>query len=109
SVSAGPWVGAGVAVAVVEVLGRRGRGLRAAGRRRDGRWTTAILTLAVLLIVLLADASQMSRAEVERIWLPFVPWLLASTGLLPARWRRVGIVVQVCAALVVQHLIWSQW
>ena len=28
-------------------------------------------------MVLAADLSQMSRAEVERIWLPFVPWLLA--------------------------------
>ena len=36
----------------------------------------------------LADASQMSKAEVERIWLPFVPWLLLSTACLPERWRR---------------------
>ena len=46
-------------------------------------------------MVLLADVSQMSKAEVERIWLPFVPWLLISCALLPERWRRVGVVVQV--------------
>ena len=41
--------------------------------------------------VLLADASQMSKAEVERIWLPFVPWLLLSCALLPERWRTRGL------------------
>ncbi|MBN9187779.1 hypothetical protein [Microbacterium sp.] len=110
SVSAGPWVGAGVAAASVETFGRRARAARAVGGAGSrARATAAILTLAVLTIILLADLSQMSRAEVERIWLPFVPWLLASIGLLPAHWRRVGIIVQVVFALAVQHLIWSQW
>ena len=30
----------------------------------------------------------MSKGEVERIWLPFVPWLLIACALLPERWRR---------------------
>ena len=51
----------------------------------------------------------MSKAEVERIWLPFVPWLLISCALLPERWRRVGVVVQVVVALVVQHLLFTGW
>ena len=42
-----------------------------------------------------ADLSRMSKAEVERIWLPFVPWLTLSIALLPERWRRRGLVVQV--------------
>ena len=37
-----------------------------------------------------ADASGMSKAEVERIWLPFVPWLTVSFALLPEGWRQVG-------------------
>ena len=60
-------------------------------------------------MVLAADLSQMSKAEVERIWLPFVPWLLISCALLPERWRRVGLAVQVVTALVVQHLLFTGW
>ena len=51
----------------------------------------------------------MSRAEVERIWLPFVPWLLLSCALLPEPWRRRGLVVQVVLALAVQHLLLTGW
>ena len=59
--------------------------------------------------VLTADLSRMSKAEVERIWLPFVPWLLLSTALLPERWRRPGLLVQVVAALLLQHLLFTSW
>jgi hypothetical protein len=60
-------------------------------------------------MVLLADLSLMSKAEVERIWLPFVPWLLLSTSFLPSRWRCGGLVLQVGFALALQHLLWSDW
>jgi methylthioxylose transferase len=60
-------------------------------------------------MVVLADVSLMSKAEVERIWLPFVPWLLLSCALLPERWRRGGLVLQVALALVVQHLLDTGW
>ena len=45
----------------------------------------------------------------ERIWLPFVPWLTLSLALLPARWRRSGLALQVVTALVVQHLLYTSW
>ncbi len=64
---------------------------------------------AGVAMVAIADLSQMSRAEVERIWLPFVPWLLISCAFLPERWRRWGLVGQIVTALVVQHLLWSDW
>ena len=51
----------------------------------------------------------MSKAEVERIWLPFVPWLLLSVALLPERWRRLGLGVQMLVALVLQHLLYTSW
>ena len=60
-------------------------------------------------MVLLADVSQMSKAEVERIWLPFVPWLLVACALLPERWRRAGVAIQVLVALLVQHLLFTGW
>ena len=53
--------------------------------------------------------SGMSKAEVERIWLPFVPWLTVSFALLPDGWRRWGLAAQVVAALLVQHLLYTAW
>ena len=64
---------------------------------------------AVVASILLADASLMSKAEVERIWLPFVPWLLLTTALLPRGWRRVGLGLQVLVALLLQHLLYTSW
>ena len=40
---------------------------------------------AALAAVLVADLSQMSRGEVERIWLPFVPWLALAGARRPPR------------------------
>jgi methylthioxylose transferase len=94
-VSAGPLLGAGVAVA--------------ARRHTGGARTIAVLALAGLLAVTIADLSRMSKAEVERIWLPFVPWLTLSMALLPSDWRRWGLGLQVVAALLVQHLLYTSW
>jgi methylthioxylose transferase len=69
----------------------------------------AWLSGAGVAMVLLADASQMSRAEVERIWLPFALWLLFSCALLPETWRRRGLVLQLVLALLVQHLLFTGW
>jgi methylthioxylose transferase len=68
-----------------------------------------LLVGAGVLTVAAADASGMSKAEVERIWLPFVPWLTLSFALLPAGWRRWGLGLQVAAALVVQQLFYTSW
>jgi hypothetical protein len=51
----------------------------------------------------------MSKGEVERIWLPFVHWLLLSTALLPERWRQSGLALQVGVALALQHLLYTSW
>jgi methylthioxylose transferase len=68
-----------------------------------------LLAGSALLAVAVADASGMSKAEVERIWLPFVPWLTLSLAVLPDRWRRWALGVQVLAALLVQHLFYTSW
>ncbi|GAA1469993.1 hypothetical protein [Microbacterium thalassium] len=101
AVSAGPWVGAGIGAAVVD-------GIRPTAQPR-GRRAVALLALAGVAMCLLATASQMSRAEVERIWLPFVPWMLVGTALLPVRWQRAGLIVQLASALVVLHLVFTRW
>ena len=99
--SAGPIVGASVAT----TLGR----LRRFGAAAVTERPIIVLVLAALLSVVLADVSQMSKAEVERIWLPFVPWLLVGTALLPQKWRRFGLSSQVVFALLVQHLLFTGW
>lgn len=92
AVSAGPLLGAGLAC----------------WRRNRDRVVTVLVAGAVAA-VLTADLSRMSKAEVERIWLPFVPWLLLSTALLPERWRRPGLALQLVVALSVQHLLYTSW
>jgi hypothetical protein len=76
---------------------------------RPGERTVRWLVAAAVATVLVADLSQMSRAEVERIWLPFVPWLMVGTALLPDRWRRPGLALQVVVALAIQHLLATGW
>lgn len=87
-----------------------GAGLAAAARRHRGEArTVAVLAGAAALALVVADLSLMSKAEVERIWLPFVPWLTLSLTLLPGGWRRWGLALQVSTALVVQHLVYTSW
>ena len=86
---------------------------------RSGEWRSRIadpahrvvllLSAAAALSIVLADASLMSKAEVERIWLPFVPWLLVACALLPESWRKRGLVVQIVVALAIQHLLSTGW
>lgn len=110
SISAGPWVGTAVGAAAATVL-RRGP-TSSPGRPDDGeriRRIVAWVALAGAAMCLFADLSQMSRAEVERIWLPFIPWMLIGTALLPPRWRRIGLGVQAGFAIVTQHLLATGW
>lgn len=90
-------------------LAAAGVGRLVASARERGHRVVTLLAGAAVAMVLAADVSQMSRAEVERIWLPFVPWLLVSTALLPETWRRRGLVLQIVAALLVQHLLRPDW
>lgn len=101
AISAGPLVGAGIATA-----GARGTGWRFEARAER---VVIVIALAAAATVLAADLSQMSKAEVERIWLPFVPWLLVGTALLSERWRRFGFAGQLGFAMLVQHLLVTSW
>jgi len=69
----------------------------------------ALLASAAVASVVTATLSQMSRAEVERIWLPFVPWLMVSTALLPGRWRRPALGVQVGLAVLMEQMLYTSW
>lgn len=99
--SAGPLVGASTAAVVVKVASR--------ARLAIGERTIVGLAAAAMAAITVADLSGMSKAEVERIWLPFVPWLLLGCAMLPPRWRQLGLALQVVTALAVQHLLVTQW
>jgi hypothetical protein len=76
---------------------------------RTGKQAVRWLPLAALAAVVAADLSGLSKAEVERIWLPFAVWLLAGTGLLPAADRRWWLLGQAAIALLVNHLLLTTW
>ena len=78
----------------------------AAIKRRSG---LHLLVLAALAAILFADLSMLSKAETERIWLPFTVWLTAAGVLLPARTHRWWLGVNVIGALLLNHLILTNW
>jgi hypothetical protein len=61
--------------------------------------------------VVLADLSGMSKGEVERIWLPFVPWVLLSAAALPsaAGWARALLGAQAACAIAIQVGVRTIW
>ncbi len=61
--------------------------------------------------VLLADISGMSKAEVERIWLPFVPWLVVATAALTVGRKipRSWLGAQAGVALLIAVAVRSPW
>ncbi|MCQ4208951.1 hypothetical protein M4J07_007539 [Streptomyces longispororuber] len=100
---AGPATVAGLRRAGAELLPRAG--LRA--RLAEPRIRLAVLVLGALLALLLADLSGMSKAETERIWLPFALWLLAAGAFLPG--PRGWLAAQAVVALAVNHLLLTGW
>lgn len=78
----------------------------AAIRRRSG---LHLVILGALLAIVCADLSMLSKAEVERIWLPFTVWLTAAPALLPPRSHRWWLALNVIGALALNHLILTNW
>ncbi|MFC8998507.1 hypothetical protein ACFT7U_22725 [Streptomyces rochei] len=74
---------------------------------RAGEIRLACLVAAALLALLAADLSGMSKAETERIWLPFALWLLAACAFLtrPRGW----LTAQAVLALLLNHLLATGW
>ncbi|MEU4924257.1 hypothetical protein AB0G29_33495 [Streptomyces parvus] len=119
----GYWVWANLACATVAaglaaVAGLRRSAVAAPGAVRalrggsgaaspEGR--LALLVLAALVALLAADLSGMSKAETERIWQPFLLWLLPAAALLPRRGVRWWLVASAVPALLVNHLLWTGW
>jgi methylthioxylose transferase len=91
--------------AVAFAIGPAGiAGLRRVATRPVGPY---LVVVAAVVAMLLADLSGMSKAEVERIWLPFAVWTCLACAELPhpRRW----LAAQAVAALLVNHLLLTVW
>ena len=91
--------------AVVCAIGPAGiAGLRRIATRPVGPYLVVAAAVAAMLV---ADLSGMSKAEVERIWLPFAVWTCLSCAELPhpRRW----LAAQAVLALLVNHLLLTVW
>ena len=77
------------------------------GRLRNrGMW---ILCGGALAAVAVADLSGLSKGEVERIWLPFVPWITLAAASLPTAGTRLMLAAQSSVALAIQVGVRTQW
>ena len=65
--------------------------------------------IAAIAAVVMADLSQLSKAETERIWLPFAMWMLIAPAVLPMRTHRFWLALQVIGALAINHLLFTNW
>ncbi|MGW5126767.1 hypothetical protein ACWEQ7_22480 [Streptomyces sp. NPDC004069] len=126
----GYWVWANLACTVLITGLATAAGLRRTGavlvrRRGDvpsqaAESRLALLVSAALLALLVADLSGMSKAETERIWLPFALWLLPACAFL-TRPRALGstrtggvstrawLTAQALLALLLNHLLFTGW
>ncbi|MGD6749088.1 hypothetical protein [Streptomyces sp. BH105] len=110
----GYWVWANLACTVLVVGVATVAGLRRTvgllvrpDDRESGQARLALLAGAALLALLAADLSGMSKAETERIWLPFALWLVPACAFLPR--SRPWLTAQVVLALLVNHLVLTGW
>lgn len=101
------WVWANLAALVLVIGPALVAGLRRCSLR--GPHPVLVLVAGALLAVLIADLSGLSKAETERIWLPFAVWLLPAAALLPVRHRTGWLAAQAATALAVNHLVLTGW
>ncbi|MEU0422428.1 hypothetical protein ABZ235_02255 [Streptomyces canus] len=111
----GYWVWANLACTVLIVGPATVAGVRrvVVRLRPGGGWSrgsprpSAVLVLAAVLALLIADLSGMSKAETERIWLPFAAWLLPACAFLTG--VRGWLAGQAVLALLLNHLLLTGW
>jgi hypothetical protein len=110
----GYWVWANLACTVLVVGPATVAGLRRTGALL-ARWHASpvverrlgVLLCAALLMLLAADLSGMSKAETERIWLPFALWLPAACAALDR--PRAWLAAQAALGLLLNHLLLTGW
>lgn len=105
------WVGANLACLALMVGPAVAAGLRRAAPEFLAVRPPPVVALArgAALAVLAADLSGLSKAETERIWLPFAVWLVVAAALLPRSSRRWWLAAQAVTALAVNHVLLTNW
>ncbi len=84
-------------------------GLRASGWAFTQSQIAAAIALGGFAAILLADLSGMSKAETERIWLPFAMLCWAGCATLRG-WVRIFVLAwSVISALLVNHVFYTGW
>ena len=71
------------------------------------RGTAGWLVIAALVAIAISDLSGYMRGEVERIWLPYAPWVVTAAATLTR--KRGWLLLQVAVALAIQGLVVSPW
>ena len=104
---------ANLAVAIIAIGPIGFDGLVRLCRQRRALPPIAPLVIGAALALAASHFSQYTRAEVERIWLLFYPWLLVGGGLVIANDKRrlaaVAVAVQAATAVVLQAALVSKW
>jgi hypothetical protein len=105
------WVWGDIAALVCAIGVPAAVGLRRAfdGARLRARAGLHVLLVAMVATVVVADLSGLSKAETERIWLPFAVWLVAAPAFLPHRSHRTCLAVQALGALIINSLLLTTW
>jgi methylthioxylose transferase len=75
-------------------------------RLRSRLWWPVAGSIAAMVA---STASQISKGEIERIWLIFYPWALIAAVGVPNRWARWWLGAQVVLAVVLQMGLLSKW
>ncbi|WP_370944778.1 hypothetical protein AB5J62_37480 [Amycolatopsis sp. cg5] len=103
------WVWADLAAVTIAAGPAVVAGVRRVMTGRPWGEPVLMIVVAALLTIAFADLSGLSKAEVERIWLPFTVWLLPAVSLLPVSHRRWWLAAQAATALLVNHLVLTIW
>ncbi|MBA2272323.1 MAG: hypothetical protein H0W21_00260 [Actinobacteria bacterium] len=74
--------------------------------RRSPMW---LIVGSVLVAIVVADLIGLSKGEVERIWLPFVPWLTVAVAAIPDTAQKRWLVVQALLAIGIQTGVATPW
>lgn len=106
----GYFVWANLACVVLSIGPAAIAGLRRLARHpRSVPIGAALVTVAALVMITVADLSGMSKAETERIWLPFTMWLVVPCALLPRGQLRYWLAAQAVLGLLLNHLLFTRW
>lgn len=105
----GYWVWANLAALVLSTGPAVAVAVRRLAARPSSAPGVAGLVGGVLAALAVADLTGLSKAETERIWLPWSLWLPAACALLPLRDHRWWLGGQAVVALAVEHLTDAPW